>query len=362
MTTKITVAALLAGSLLLLAGCGGGGGGSDSVTTTPATTASPTTTTTTTTTIAPMMVENLQTATTPNYAANSQQLFAYNALNVFRAQVGVGPVSQNPNLDTAAANHWNYLALNSVFQHTEESGKQGFTGLTPSDQMTAAGYITTDKTSSQVLGTTNTITNADYVIDVFKATIYHRWGIMREGFKHVGIFVTSDALKVTTIDLGYQASAQNNAGNFVGVYPADNQTGLWLSHYPESPNPFSDVLDNEFQTKTSYPISVMSAFGTRLNVTLFTVTEDRQTTPLDVRLITRDSSAQNIGYLGPNVAFIVGKAAFKPHTKYNVSFTGTATDLLTANDIDFSPLPVTGTANGLAIQKNWSFTTGVDYQ
>ncbi len=100
--------------------------------------------------------------------------------------------------------------------------------------------------------------------------------------------------------------------------------------------------------KTSYPIHLASEASTTLSVTSFTVTEQGQTTPLDVRLITKATSAQDTQYLSANIAFIVGKAPFKPNTKYNVRFVGTATG------------SATGTTNGMAIDKSWSFSTGTD--
>jgi hypothetical protein len=77
------------------------------------------------------------------------------------------------------------------------------------------------------------------------------------------------------------------------------------------------------------------AAGHTLAVTSFTVTQAGQTTPLDARLMTRANDPNN--YLSTNVAFLTAKAAFKASTTYNVKFSGTN--------------------NGEALTKEWSFTT-----
>jgi hypothetical protein len=73
-------------------------------------------------------------------------------------------------------------------------------------------------------------------------------------------------------------------------------------------------------------------------VTSFTVTENGQSTPLDARLLVKSTDANTNMYFGPNVAFLVAKTAFKPSTVYNVAFSGTI--------------------DGKATSKTWSFTTG----
>jgi hypothetical protein len=184
-------------------------------------------------------------------------------------------------------------------------------------------------------------------IDTLVDTVYHRSVMMTQGFTVVGV-AAEDGTSPAYFDMAL-IKPQVNAGDYVGVYPAANQTGVWLTHSVESPNPFyqeMDMTQANMCAKTSAPVSIASEASTTLSVTSFTVTEDGQSTPLDVRLITVSSSAQDKTYLPANVAFVVGKAPFKANTKYNVHFTGMATG------------SATGTTSGMKIDKSWSFTTG----
>jgi len=347
----LTVAATLS---LALVGCGGGGGSSTSapVATNPAPVTPPATTTPTPTPV--VLAPTTQAATTPTYVAASQQSRAFNALSAFRTALNLGPVNQSTKIDMAAQNHSDYVATNNggATPHEEVAGKPGFTGVTVKDRLVTAGYAATD--ASEVIGWTGANADAAEVIEGLSATVYHRVLMMMQHWTDVGIAppVNSDAGRPAYIDFGTLATKQNVAGDYVGVYPANGQTAIGLTHAPEAPNPFADLDGTaaSFCAKTSFPISVMTEASTKIAVTTFTVTEDGQTTPVDVRLLT--SATDKTGLLPQYVAFIVGKAPFKASTKYNVTFTGTATGA------------ATGAANGvLNISKSWSFTTAAkDYR
>jgi hypothetical protein len=183
-------------------------------------------------------------------------------------------------------------------------------------------------------------------VQTLLSTVYHRNAMMTQGLTDVGIAPGNDS-GPTYIDAGY-IKQQKNAGDYVGVFPYDKQVGVPMTHHTESPNPFYQEFDMTLANvcaKTSYPISIATETSTILKVTSFTVTPEGQSAPLDVRLMTHDSNDQNKLYLNANVAFIVGKVPFTPGTKYTVHFAGTATG------------KATGTANGLAIDKTWTFTT-----
>lgn len=346
----LTVAATIS---LALVGCGGGGGSSaptGPVAANPAPVTSPVSTTPT----AVVLAATTQPATTPTYTAASQQVRAFNALAAFRSALGLGPVNQNTKIDMAAQNHSDYVATNNggATPHDEVAGKPGFTGVTVKDRLATAGYAAT--TSGEVIGWTGANADAAEVIEGLSATVYHRVILMTQHWTDVGIAppVTSGASRPAYIDLGTLTAKQNVAGDYVGVYPANGQTAIGLTHAPEAPNPFPELDGTaaSFCAKTSFPISVMSEASTTLVVTKFTVTEEGQTTPVDVRLLT--NATDKTGLLPAYMAFIVGKAPFKASTKYNVTFTGTATG------------SATGAPNGvLSINKSWSFTTAAaDYR
>jgi len=336
---------------LALAGCGGGSGGDKKtvpITPTPPVVTSPITPVTP----APMPTPtpqpaSLQVAVAPTYAAGSSEAVALNKLNAFRAAQGLGPLNQNANADVASKNHAAYVTTNQsgATPHAEVAGKPGFTGVDAMDRLIAAGYPA--KSATEVIAFSMQFPSPDAsAIDNLANTVYHRASMMYQGMTTVGIAPENqDSPLYVAIGL---TTPQVNAGDYVGMYPANNQTGVWLTHSVESPNPFYQEMamsQENMCTKTSAPVSLTSEASTTLNVTSFTVTEEGQTTPLDARLITKASSTQDNTYLTPNVAFLVGKAPFKPNTKYNVRFVGKATG------------PATGSNTGLTIEKFWTFTT-----
>ena len=339
--TKLTISISL---MIALVGCGGGGGDTSS---TPVA-STPTTPTVPTTPVSTVQAASLQTATPATYTAGSTADVAFKKLNAFRAVQNLGPVNQNANADIAAKNHQFYVFTNQsgANGHVEVQGNPGFTGVDVKSRLIAAGYPAIS--ASEVIAFSLQSGNPDATaVDNLINTVYHRAAMMTQGFTVVGI-AGEDDNNPLYIDFG-ATKAQVNAGDYVGVYPANGQTGVFLTHSLEAPNPFyleMDMTQANMCTKTSSPVSLTSEASTVLNVTTFTVTEAGQTTPLDVRVITSATSPQDTSYLGQNVAFVVSKAPFKPNTTYNVRFVGKATGT------------ATGTTNGLGIDKSWSFTTG----
>jgi hypothetical protein len=329
MKTKIALTILA--TSMLVAACGGGGGGSP---------AEP--------------VSDLQTSVpAATYGTGSAASLFFTALNDFRAKLGLGLLQQNTKLDLAAANHLTYVTTHSTLNggsvdmaaidptynrprfHIEESAKAGFTGAQEKDRATYAGY---DAAYIGELGTygqgAGSIAGLNSVIN----TVFHRFGLMTQGVREVGIAAAADPAQTIVVEMAYASTPQKNASDFLGFYPGANQTGVPLFAGVETPNPFSDISYADYSTKTSAPINVVSAEHTTLAVTSFTVTESGQPTPLDARLLVKSTDANTTMLFGSNVAFLVAKTAFKPNTVYNVSFTGTI--------------------NGAATSKTWSFTSG----
>lgn len=329
---------------IAIAGCGGGGSSTEQ----SSTPTSPTATPNPSLPVANIQEASLQTAVTPTYAAGSYSEIAFNQLNSFRTAQGLGPLNQNANIDIAAKNHQDYVRINvgGSDPHSETAGNPGFTGLTPKDRMIAAGYPAIASSEVIAFSVQYPDPNASAITNLING-LYHRAGMMTQGLTSVGM-APEDTNNPLYIDMGY-TKAQINAGNYVGVYPIHGQTGVWMVHSVESPNPFYQEMEMSLANmcaKTSSPVSIASEASTTLNVTSFTITEAGQSTPLDVRLFTKATSKQDNTYLTSNVAFVVAKAPFKPSTTYTVHFVGKAVG------------SATGTTDGLAIDKVWSFTTG----
>jgi uncharacterized protein YkwD len=329
---------------LAVAGCGGGSGDDKSpVATSPTVPFVPPTVMTPS-----LQTASLQVAVAPTYEAGSSEAVALTKLNAFRISQGLGPLNQHASADIAAKNHATYVTTNQsgATPHAEVIGKPDFTGVDALDRLIAAGYSATDV--KEIIAFSMQFPNPDYsAIDNLANTVYHRAVMMNQGMTVVGI-APENAKSPLYVNLG-RTTPQVNAGDYVGVYPAHNQTGVWLSHSVESPNPFyleMEMTQKNMCAKTSAPVSLTSEASTTLSITSFTVTEEGQTASVDARLIAKATSTQDNTYLTPNVAFLVGKTPFKPNTKYNVHFVGKATGA------------ATGSVAGLMIEKSWNFTTG----
>lgn len=322
MKNKLTLI-LLAASVSLTA-CGGGGGSTaGGGTTTPPVVVPPTTT--------PGTGGNLQTSVpAPTYAANSDELAAYTEWNAFRSAHGLGLLAQSAALDKAEKNHVAYVVTNNVFAHIEDASKPGFTGVNPYDRALFAGY---GSTSVGELGATG---HGFFAAKTLENSVYHRSGLMNQTATDAGIAASSSYVAPVFLAYGWTGKGQNNAPDFVTVEPLDKATNVPLSQYPESPNPYIDLTDNNFTAKTTYPLSIHSAAGSTMTVTTFTVTEAGASVPLDTRLLTADTDPYKL--LPTNEAYLTGKIAFKANTTYNA-----------VADVS---------VNGKQVKKSWSFTTG----
>lgn len=310
---------------VLLAACGGGGGGDSS----PAA-VSPTTPTTSTSTSTPApsqtVLGSLQlSVSAPTYTAGSVQLDFFTRLNDARTKFGVGLLAQNSAIDTAANNHVLYMGVNNITGHYEtDSTKPNYTGYQPLDRMNAAGYG--GVYGGEAIAYSSTTDGFDRLM----ATLYHREGLLSQGIVDVGIGVGTGIYSATVIDLGYKTTAyQFPAAGFLGLYPYDMQTNVGKIFIDENPSPFPGGGSGY-----GYPVSVMSKFGTTIIAGSFTLLENSVVVPTQVFNSANDPNKR----LASHELVYVPTQSLKANTTYSVTFTGTV--------------------DGTAVSRNWSFTTG----
>ena len=342
---KKTVSAIAVS--VALAACGGGGGtASAPASPAPAPVPSPAPTPSAT-------PANLQlTVPALTYATVSAEYAFVSGLNQFRESIGLGLLAQNDLLDKAAGNHLQYVNKNSTEYggpvnmavidpgthrsqyHIENSAYPLYTGVQELERARFAGY------SGEYVGEELTFAGGKggkVALESLVATVYHRAGLMIQSVRDVGVSVGSDQSQTVVLEMGLK-SRQTNASNFVGVYPADKQTGISLHTYVETPNPFPELstATDDFPTKTGYPVSVVVKEGVALEVQSFIMTESGAAAPLAGRVLTENSDPNRL--LSSNVAFFIASSKLKPNTTYTVTFAGKA--------------------DNVAIAKNWSFVTG----
>lgn len=347
---KLKLIALAISTAVVLAGCGGGGGGNAATSSTP-TGAAPSTPSVPTTPVPDPTA--LQTNVgAPSYVAGSFELSAFTALNQARAAYGIGQLAENSQLDTAAQNHANYI--NSRFQagdysaatHTENAAYSGFTGAAPADRIAFAKYAASQsgEVLSSIIAVDGVASDAGVVaMEALLSGPYHRFsmfdGFRDAGFGHTSIRLTGEGGARNTIVANFgvaqAAQAQVPASGWVGVWPADNATGVLYSFSGESPNP---IPANNGMC-AGYPVSLQARAGMTLATTAFTLVETVSGAAVNVQLSTQATDA-NPSYARANSAYIIPYQPLKLATKYTAHFVGSQ--------------------DGVAIDKTWSFTTRAD--
>ena len=337
---------------LVLAGCGGGGGGGGAVvwpvapgsTTTPSTQPPPPS--------APadgVLPSTLVTSVPPaSYAASSEEQQAFALLNAERSRCGFGLVAQNPQLDAAAKAHADWQIRNNQLSHTESAGTPGFTGVTPLERASAAGYraggvgeeIASLYYSGSVAGT------GVFGVRALLALPYHQVGMLG-GFRDVGISMRgSDELGTTPLfgprsvqqfNLGFtpEAGRQEPASDQVLTYPCEGTTGIFYEITNETPNP---VPGRDLRASPLGPgLLVAVRTGQTLAISSATMTMASGNVSVVLRpTMTRENDPN--GVLTANQAVIVPDASLMPNTTYTVQIAG-------SND-------------GAAFSRTFSFATG----
>jgi uncharacterized protein YkwD len=303
------LAALLAGAL---AACGGGGGGSPA-STTPGNGSDP------------LQQEPGAPVMTGNTAVDGA-----NWINYRRQQVGVGALARNAKLDTAAQGHSDYQRINNTITHTQTAGQPGFTGATLGDRLGNAGYaVVRPFAYGEVISATSS-TSGFYQAEELVGAIYHRFVMFEPLFREIGTGAASSTGGYTyfTADMATSAGYGTSVGRGkVVVYPFNNQTKVPLNFLSdnESPDPVPG------QNEVGYPVSVHVDITSVLVVQSFTI-KPHGGAALTVRQVDNASAGDP-----PSAAAIIPLSVLAAGTVYDVSFSGTV--------------------DGVAVSRSWSFTT-----
>lgn len=298
------------GAALLLSACGGGGGDA------PAS--------------GPVISTPVPGDASAPVASGDTATDGYNWFNYRRAQLGLSTLTRNSRIDRAAQGHSDYQRLNNLVSHEQTAGQPGFTGATLLDRLRAAGYsLSGTYAAGEVIsaaGNSSGFAQAEGLI----AAIYHRFVIFEPVFREIGAGAATASGNYTyfTADLavvnGYSGLG---AGRLVS-YPYDGQRGVPVNFFSDQEVP--DPVPG--QNEVGYPISVHADGDSALTVQSFTVAP-RGGNPLDTRLLSLAAGTSSSG----SAAAIVPLTRLAGATTYEVRFSGSA--------------------GGVAVSRNWSFTT-----
>ena len=305
----------------LLSACGGGGGGSTSTNT-----ASSGGTST-----------GSGTLTSPQYTAGSPELAAFNQLNTERQQCLFPAVSENTLLDQAAANHMAYMQDNAYVGHNETSGNPGYTGATPQARAQYVGYATAGGFAGELNGEFTTDVGGSLSVVAFTSVPYHEalFFTPTNDFGMTYNTVTlgpSATYYVPEITTGYEGTAPALSSSPL-TFPCQGTTGVdYESAQAESPAPLGiNTQTNPIGT----PIAVIG------NITDTIVLSSGQLTGPGGTVINLDllDSANDTNHeMQPYEASAFPASPLQPNSSYSAT--------------------ITGTINGTAFSRNFSFTTG----
>lgn len=318
----------------LLAACGGGGGGS------------PATASTGTGSTAPSAA-NTGATPTPTYAAGSQQLAAFNQLNAMHQQCGFPTVSENTLLDQAAVNHMGYMADQKTLTHFETVNTDPhYTGYYPSDRMTHVGYSVAggNQATEDYLYSTTDIGGALGVIGLASVP-YHLsslfYPLAEAGVSYQALnFGPANPAYTLLIDFGNNASGAPASPIFASApltFPCSGTTGVdYESASAENPTPY---INGQPVNLATNPIGTPITVVGNLNDTVL-LTSGVMIAPNgnQITLNLTDSSNDPNKTLAPFAAFAFPTNPLQPNTTYSAT--------------------LTGTDNGTAFSRNFSFTTG----
>ncbi|MDM0053835.1 CAP domain-containing protein [Variovorax sp. J22R115] len=269
-----------------------------------------------------------------SYATGSEEAEAFEYLNAERSTCGFGKVAQNAKLDVSATGHANYLISNNRGGHYQDPSEPGYTGNSPGDRATSAGY------AYSVIGDDNVDIfgrasiaglGADSIQQLLSAP-YHA-ASMLSGVREVGIKLLSSDTAGTTATFGPRAIAEYAIGvasdvkpqlpakSDVLTYPCDGSTATAYQLVGESPNPIPgrDLGANPI----GQPLYVMVREGHTVAITSAVLVKASDNSPVTLRPTMTAANDPQQHLEGNNIAILMPDAALLPNTSYSYTVSGT---------------------------------------
>lgn len=320
-----------------LTACGGGGGAVAPTTSQVVVAATP----------AALVATVVTTVGTATYSVASEEAAAFALLNAERSNCGFGLLAQNLKLDQSAGSHAKYLAVNGLnYGHGEAAGLPFFTGVTESDRAITAGYR---GPVAAVLAGDLDVTGKWGAVDHLRnllAAPYHLLSMI-DSYAVVGV---GHAKQESPNAAGYETTATNiMLGQSAGVndldpsqiytYPCAGSTGVNAALVNENPSPIPLNLTQDYR-KYGTPIAVAVRAGMALKVTGVVLAPAGGGAPVATTLVDQVNDPQKSAYMRVpgSVAYALSMTPLLPLTAYTST--------------------VTGTSDGLAFTKTFTFTTG----
>jgi hypothetical protein len=321
-----TLTAVSFAAALALSACGGGGGGGGNGGSSTSAAASST----------PASSPVTGNVTTPQYTANSAQQAIFATLNQYRQQCGFPALTENTLLDAASLNHAKYTAQNNVAGDSESSSNPGFTGATYAVRAANVGFPSSSVAVAGVSNnfwTTPALTEAEYgqnLLNGWISGVYHiavaTWPVTQVGIGYTETPFSGAPQAWASLTI---ANLQPAISNGPQTFPCQGTTGVPYKALGEIPT----------------PPNTSGAWGTPVAV----VGNPQDTIVMQSGKMTDTS--------GTVIALQVLDSAKDPN-KLLLAYEGVAYPATPLSPNTSYTVTLTGTINGTAFSRTFSFTTG----
>ena len=252
---------------------------------------------------------------------------ALNRVNMHRAAVGLVPMELHALLIQAAQAHSGYMAQNTDLDHYEDEGVPGFTGVTPWDRTTAAGYPPNtpiyEGVGYRTIGFADPTVNIDSQVE----GPFHRVAPLHSGLTHFGYAsVDGDANNYYTLNFG--ALSWDNLETV--AYPGVDQEGVatqFDGH--EWPDPFPDA-----SYPVGYPVTLFVSRNQSFSVQAYSL---KPVGGANLPMVVMEPGASREGY---DTSYMFAMASASP-LQGGVTYEAS----------------IAYTLEGVATTKTWQFTT-----
>ncbi len=162
----------------------------------------------------------------PSASSDASQRAALVRANHWRTAMGLPPINANANLERSASAHSNFMANNPSScwpgEHYEQSSCAGYTGYSPFDRMTAAGY-----SWSAASETIDQDPTPESAIDDWIWSVYHRMPFTQIVYPDTGFAaVAGGGSTYNTEDFAAPLSGGMATQSGVLVFPPPGTTGV----------------------------------------------------------------------------------------------------------------------------------------
>jgi hypothetical protein len=179
-------------------------------------------------------------------------------VNDYRAQAGVNPVVEDPELSRIDLLHAKYSVLNKVLQHSEEQGKPGYSADGDRAARTSNGAYAKEENDA---------------IDQWMQAPFHALGILDPRLKTTGFGLYTDSTWSSAwLNVIAGMGALPPETRFPIYWPGAGSTTPLLKHWGETPEPTHSCPG--YATPTGLPILIQLKPGTHPEVTDSSFTDE----------------------------------------------------------------------------------------